>query len=229
MGDVVIRALNFPALDGVPLVGTWFSSSSNLQQPDVVVLVAGGGGIPAAFYQHLARYIAGHGAAVLTFDYRGIAASRQGSLRGLRAGIEDWGTHDVGSAVSLAQSTYPGIPLAVITHSIGALLVGAAPNASEVKWLVFLGPHTGYYGDYRARWRLPLFVVWHALMPAVTKMVGYFPARALGLGQDLPRQVALDWARRRQPELIATSRDRERFSKALAHYANVQAKTLAVS
>src|SRR5262249_21024464 len=64
---------------------------------------------------------------------------------------------------------------------------------------------------------------------AVTKMVGYFPARAFGLGQDLPRQVALDWAARRQPELMATPRDRNRFAETLARYRNVRAKTLAIS
>jgi predicted alpha/beta hydrolase len=227
MGEVLAQPINFATPDGASLAGTWFRS--DLLAPRTVVVVAGGGGIPAAFYKHLARYAASQGAAVLTFDYRGIAASRQGSLRGLHVGIEDWATQDFGAALLVARSTYPELPVAVITHSIGALLVGAAPNASEIGRLVFFGAHTGYYGDYRAHWRLPLFIVWHAFMPAVTKMVGYFPARALGLGHDLPRQVALDWAGRRQPELIATSEHQRRFGATLGRYAGLRARTLAIS
>jgi predicted alpha/beta hydrolase len=33
-------------------------------------------------------------------------------------------------------------------------------------------------------------------MPAVTWVVGYFPARRLGLGDDIPAKVAMQWAGR---------------------------------
>jgi predicted alpha/beta hydrolase len=216
-------------MDGISLAGDWFCPSNGGPLPSVVIVVAGGGGIPAAIYQNFARYIAGLGAAVLTFDYRGISASRQGSLRNLRAGIEHWGVHDFGGALSLARSVYPALPLAAVAHSIGALLVGAAAGAQELSRLVLLGPHTGYYGDYRQPWRWPLYTVWHLGMPLVTKMVGYFPGRSLGLGEDLPGQVALDWARRRQPEIIATPEDQVRFAAILARYSDVRAETLAIS
>ena len=39
--------------------------------------------------------------------------------------------------------------------------------------------------------------VWHGLMPALTRLLGYFPARRLGLGEDLPAGMALQWAARR--------------------------------
>jgi len=35
--------------------------------------------------------------------------------------------------------------------------------------------------------------MWHGLMPAVTLATGYFPGRALRLGEDLPRGVFLEW------------------------------------
>ena len=38
-------------------------------------------------------------------------------------------------------------------------------------------------------------------MPAVTRLLGYFPASRLGLGDDIPGGVALQWAARRSPEL----------------------------
>jgi predicted alpha/beta hydrolase len=42
-----------------------------------------------------------------------------------------------------------------------------------------------------------MFVLWHVLMPAVTRMAGYFPGRKFGLPEDLPFDVALEWGRRR--------------------------------
>jgi predicted alpha/beta hydrolase len=32
-------------------------------------------------------------------------------------------------------------------------------------------------------------------MPALSHLMGYFPARFLGLGEDLPKGIALGWAR----------------------------------
>jgi predicted alpha/beta hydrolase len=67
--------------------------------------------------------------------------------------------------------------------------------------MVLIGGHTGYYGDYHPRYRVPMTAVWHALMPAITLLFGYFPARRLGLGEDIPAKIALQWASRRSPDL----------------------------
>jgi len=66
-------------------------------------------------------------------------------------------------------------------------------------------------------------------MPAVTRVVGFFPGRVLRLGEDLPRQVAYDWAGRRQPALVRSLRDERRFGPYLHRYAEFRADTLAVS
>jgi predicted alpha/beta hydrolase len=88
----------------------------------------------------------------------------------------------------------------------GALLVGGAHNAAEQSRLVFIGGHTGYWRDYHPRYRLPMALLWHALVPALTRLFGYFPARRLGLGEDLPREVAIAWSARRSPQLRLTGR-----------------------
>jgi predicted alpha/beta hydrolase len=66
-------------------------------------------------------------------------------------------------------------------------------------------------------------------MPAVTRVVGYFPGRALRLGEDLPRQVAYDWAGRRQPALVKTERHRHRFGPLIHRYEKFRAETLSIS
>jgi predicted alpha/beta hydrolase len=222
------RSLRFESTDGEPLSGTWFLPNTT-DGTRAVAVIACGGGIPSRLYRRMAQYLAGQGIAVFTFDYRGIGESRRGSLRGFDAGIEKWGNMDFAAALAVAIQAYPNLRPAVIAHSIGSLLVGAAPNASQISRLVLLAPHTGYWRDYHPAGRWALFVTWHVLMPAVTKMVGFFPGRALRLGEDLPRRFAMDWARRRQPDLLVSDEDRVRFGTILSKYDKLRCPTLAIS
>jgi predicted alpha/beta hydrolase len=77
---------------------------------------------------------------------------------------------------------------------------------------------------------------WHGLMPALTRFVGYFPADRLGLGEDLPAGMALEWAERRSPELRLTDLKvngaepaGERRLRLLEHCASLQCPALAIS
>jgi predicted alpha/beta hydrolase len=222
------RTTTFSTADGVQLGGTWFLPLKGTPVLSAIVITCGGG-IPARLYHRLARFLASRGAAVLTFDYRGIGESRQGSLRGMRTGVETWGVADLDAAFTIARQTYPDAPLGAIAHSVGALLVGAAQDARRLSKIVFLGPHTGYWRDYARRWRLPLYLTWHVLMPAATRVFGYFPGKTLGMGEDLPPQVAMDWANRRQPELVREGEDRRGIAAILGMYHQVRAPTLALS
>ena len=161
----------------------------------------GGAGIAAARYRHFAAFLAQSGIPVLTYDYRGIGLSRPLRLRGFHATVEDWSEHDSAAAVAWMRNRYPNQELIGISHSVGALLFGGAHNAAEQARLVLVSGHTGYYGDYRMRYRLPMALVWHGLMPAVTALAGYFPASALRLGEDLPAGIAMQWAGRRGGEV----------------------------
>jgi predicted alpha/beta hydrolase len=226
---VVQRAVMFNASDGVQLHGMWFLPSADLGPPRAAIVISCGGGVPARVYRGLAQHLATCNAAVLTFDYRGIGASRQGSLRGMSSGVETWGTSDLDAALTLARNTFPNAPLEAIAHSVGALLLGAARESRRLSRIVFLGPHTGFWRDYARRWRLPLYLTWHVLMPVATKIFGYFPGKALRLGEDLPPQVAMDWANRRQPELMRGPSESQRLFAVLERYAEVRAPTLVLS
>ena len=225
----ISREIRLVTADGVTLAGTWFLPDSTVVPPLAVIVVLSGGGITARRYHGFARFLAGKGAAALTFDYRGIGASRDGNLRLLEAGTEHWAYFDFGAALAVAAKTFPELPLEAVAHSVSGLFVGAAPDALRLKRLVFFGPHTGYYGDYRVRWRWLLYLTWHVMMPLVTRIVGYFPGRALGLGEDLPRGFALDWADRRQPSLVATPEGRDRFGPILERYKVIRAQALVLS
>lgn len=195
--------VGFTAQDGYPLRGA-FHAALSPAPPGEVIVIHPGAGILSMRYRHLAAFFAQSGIPALTYDYRGIGLSRPATLRRFEATVQDWAQYDCAAAISWLRQRYPAAQMTGIAHSIGALLVGGAHNAGEHARLVFIGGHTGYYGDYDARYRLPMKLLWHHFMPVLARVVGYFPGRRLGLGEDLPAKIALQWAGRRSPELRPT-------------------------
>jgi predicted alpha/beta hydrolase len=191
------------AADGYDLGAVLYASSDTRDARRAVVL-HGGAGIQALRYKRFALYLSQRGIPVLTYDYRGIGMSRPRDLRRFHATIDDWAEYDCAGAIGWMRERFPGTELLGIAHSIGALLVGGAHNAGSQARLVLIGAHTGYYGDYRPLYRLPMAAVWHGVMPALTRVLGYFPAHRLGLGEDIPAGVALQWAARRTSDLRPT-------------------------
>jgi predicted alpha/beta hydrolase len=222
--------MKFLALDGFELCGVHFESAVELA-PTIAVVFAGGGGIPAKRYRNFAGFLASSGIPVLIFDYRGIGESRPPSLRGFKASAEDWSEWDCGGAISLMRRWYPHAKLVGVAHSIGSLIIGGAPNVGECSRLVFIAAHTGYYGDYSKRYRLPMAVLWHGVMPVLTHLFGYFPARILGLGEDIPSGMALQWAARRTPELRpeATTTEASRANAMLGRLGSIKVPIFALS
>ena len=217
------------ALDGYTLAATLYCQPQ-FAAPSSVVLFSCGGAVPAVRYARFARHLAQTGVAVLVYDYRGIGASRPASLREFSASAEDWSEFDCGGAIAYLRQQYPGSQLIGMAHSIGALLTCGAPNIAEISRFVFFCPHTGYYGDYLPRYRLPMALLWHGVMPLATHIFGFFPARMLGLGQDIPAGVALQWSARTSPELHpkATGHTAKRAIAMIARYKQVQGEALAV-
>lgn len=195
------------ALDDFELGAMLYPGPQTKKSPARVALVHCGAGIPAVRYARFARFLAASGIPTLTYDYRGIGMSRPASLRGFGATLEDWSEYDCAAATGWLRERFAGAQLIGIAHSVGALLVGGAHNAAEQAALVMIGGHTGYYRDYRWRYRVPMTLVWHALMPALTRFAGYFPARRLGLGEDIPAKIAMQWGARRSPELRLAGMD----------------------
>jgi predicted alpha/beta hydrolase len=219
----------FPALDGYNLGGTLFAPK-RFREFSTVGLLSCGGGILAARYARFAAFLAARGIPVLTYDYRGIGDSRPRGLRGFPAVAEDWSEFDCGGAIAYLRSRYARAELIAITHSIGALITLGAPNVAEISRFILISPHTGYYRDYLFKYRLPMALLWHGAMPALTHLFGYFPAKFLRLGEDIPAGIALQWAARRRPELRpeATTSDASRARSMIARYQEVAGPALVI-
>lgn len=156
------------------------------------VLIHGATAVPHRYYAKFARYLASQGIAVLTYDYRGVGASRPHSLRHFTAKMTDWVT-DAKAAHAYLRAERPG-PVAIVAHSFGGQMVGLLDDYQEAKGALFVGSQLGSYRDFPQPSRLRVEFAMRALIPAAAAVLGYVPGK-LGMGEDLPGGVAKEWAR----------------------------------
>jgi predicted alpha/beta hydrolase len=203
-------ALTIPALDGFPLAASRFGAEGI--ETGRVILVSPATGVRRGIYRRLAGFLAGRGAVVVTWDWRGTGESRPESLRGFAASLRTWAEQDLGGVLRWARDSHPGAKVALIGHSFGGQALGLLPEAAHLDAAVTLAAQSGYLGHWPWRLRLPLIGLWYAVMPALAYLFGYFPSRRLGFGEDLPRDVALEWAGWcRRPEFVGDWSGHRRF------------------
>ncbi|MBK9704379.1 MAG: alpha/beta fold hydrolase [Betaproteobacteria bacterium] len=206
----------------------------NSEARDAVALINAGAGIDSRYYERFASYLAEAGIPTLVYDYRGIGRSRPQSMRGFEASVEEWGSKDCAAVLDWLAERFPGARRIVIGHSVGGFLTGFARNGHLIDHMVLVGAHTGYWGDYAPYARPWMYLLWHAFMPAVTRLVGYFPGRWLHMLEDLPRGVALEWAARRKPDFWWNVRgadgkpDVARIDEVLGRFRSIHASVLAL-
>src|SRR6218665_152826 len=90
----------------------------------IVIIINPATGVKQSFYAHFAAYLAHQGFHVYTYDYRGIGASRFGSLKKFNASFLTWGEMDYGAVVSYIKQRHPQFSISVIGHSLGGQLFG---------------------------------------------------------------------------------------------------------
>lgn len=220
------RALTIRCQDGYELRGhIWEPLSLDVPSHGSVVVIVGATGVLASYYHRYASFLAENGFTAITFDYRGIGQSRDVSIRQLEASWYDWGMKDIDAVLEWAAANVSH-DLHVVGHSFGGFGVGLAKNGRQVKRLLTVGAQHAHWRDYRRGYRLQFWWRWHVLMPAITLRHGYFPGKRLGWLEDLPKGVALNWAR--SPKYFPAGAGRRRRSL-LAHQSSFSARTLAVS
>jgi predicted alpha/beta hydrolase len=158
------------------------------------MLIAGAMAVRQDFYAPIARFFAANGINVLTFDYRGMGASRPATLRGFEASVTDWAHKDMNSMLAEARKPAPHLPLLLLGHSLGGQIFGITPGNADVRAALNVTAGSGWY---RFNDRMPLRVrmLWFLAMPLLTPLFGYFPGRRLHMVGDLPRGVADQWRR----------------------------------
>ena len=194
-----------------------------------VVVINAATSVQCRYYDRFAAWLHARGMNVLTYDYRGIGLSRQGSLRGFRASWTDWGRQDFGAMLDWTARHFPGHPIDVVAHSFGGCAIGMAPLAGRVRRAVTVGSQYAYWRDYDARRRRAMLMKWHVAMPLLTAACGYFPGKRLGWLEDTPAGVVRDWiAPRDRYQDLPSARESAGRGETLP-FDTVRARLLAIS
>ena len=189
MSDVLVQDTTFPARDGYMLAATVFAPAT---APSRVALINSATAVPRKIYRGFASYLASRGFAALTYDYRGVGGSRPASLRGFEARMRDWAALDVTGAIDHVRSVWPAAPLCVVGHSFGGQTLGLVPNNTEVTRALFVAAQAGYWRLFAAPERYRVYALMRLIGSPIARTLGYVPGK-LGIGEDLPRGVFLEW------------------------------------
>ena len=177
--------ITLSASDGQPIGATVYGEGPR------ALLVMPATGVPQSYYAKFAGYLAGRDFSVLTFDYRGIGRSRNGDIRASSARMRDWALLDAAAAFAFFGERN----VSVVGHSFAGQALGLLPQPERIPAALVVGSQSGYWRHWPALGRAWMWPATHLALPALARLLGYFPASRLGFGEDLPRGVALEWAR----------------------------------
>ncbi|TXN34852.1 alpha/beta hydrolase [Flagellimonas hymeniacidonis] len=190
------KEIDIPCNDGFVLKGTIYSAKPDLNKRKVLIINSATA-VSKDLYKNYALYMSDYGFDVLTYDYRGIAASRPKKLIGFQASFSVWGRKDFTSVLQYVKENYPNHSVLILGHSIGGTIIGMSKDCSLIDKIINIGAQTAYYKDWDTQ-KQKLYFLWHVLFPLLTKVFGYFPGKRLGLLEDVPKGVIKQWHARRK-------------------------------
>ena len=164
-------------------------------------------GVKQSFYRPFAQFLAQSGHAVVTWDYRGVGDSAIDPTAARKVSLEQWAGEDLSLVIAATMSSDPEPRILVVGHSFGGQIIALPDNRNAIRGALLVACPSGYVGHWRGKVRGAfMWGLAYLGIPLLTRLCGRFPASKLGLGSDLPRQVALEWGRwLRHPRYIAES------------------------
>jgi len=187
-----VAALTINADDGYALSATAYGDAATARGG---VLIVSAMGVTQGFYAHFARWLAQRGYYVLTFDFRGIGASRRSSLRGFEADVTTWATRDTAALVDALAARIGARPLIWIGHSLGGQILGLLPNRARVDAVLNIASGAAYWREGTPMLRRLMGGLWYLIVPLPLALFGYFPGARLGMLGDVPAGVVRQWRR----------------------------------
>ena len=163
--------------------------------PAKVMLISSATAVHQKFYKRFATFFATHGFAVYTFDYSGFGASGNTKrlLKNHEGGLKGWGAIDQRALVLHLQEEHPGLDVVLVCHSIGGQITGFNPENHAFKKVIMIASQSGYWKIYDGWNRLRLWLFWYFFIPVFTPIFGYYPGKVLGVVDNLPKGMVLEW------------------------------------
>ena len=185
--------LNIQCQDGYTLSARFYAHQNKIAKP-LPVLICPATGITKQFYNSYATWLCEQGYDVLVFDFRGIGESLYEPLKKSTASIVQWGQLDIPAAIETLLDKTNAPQVILLGHSAGGQLLGIVPNYDKVAKVVAVSGSTGHVKDLKGRTKLLAPVMFNVIFPIARFTLGYGPTNAIGMGENLPKDVAREWA-----------------------------------
>ncbi|MCU4420811.1 alpha/beta hydrolase family protein [Acinetobacter lwoffii] len=178
--------------DGYRLSARFYAAISETDK--LPVLVCPATGITKQFYHQFCVWLQAQGYAVMVFDFRGIGDSLHGPLKNSKASIVQWGQLDIPAAIDALSTRTNAEKVILLGHSAGGQLLGIVPNHHKVAKVVAVSGSTGHVKGLKGKTKLLAPVMFNVIFPLARFTKGYGPTQAIGMGENLPKDVAREWA-----------------------------------
>ena len=160
-----------------------------------VAVLNGATGVPQGYYAAFAQWLADTQDIIcMTYDYRDFGVSAE-KLRSSKATMADWGIHDQQAARDHLSQMFPDLPLWVIGHSLGGLMLSFQRDLDRIDRVITVASGPVNLSDHPFPYRLTAAAYWFAIGPVATWLVGYMPGKRLRFGEDIPAGVYWQWRR----------------------------------
>lgn len=190
--SVIIKRTTFSTDDQVSLQGRWYLPEA----PRKVVVISGATGVPEGFYRRFATWLAREqGFACLTYTYRDMGDTSPDAMKKSQASIQDWTITDGQAARDAARAAWPDLPLWVIGHSLGGMMLSKQPRISGIDRVITIGSGLVCHKEHPMPFRLMVYLLWFVVGPITVWLLGYLPGKSIGFGSTLPARVFWRWRR----------------------------------
>ncbi|MBJ9955773.1 alpha/beta hydrolase family protein [Acinetobacter courvalinii] len=158
------------------------------------ILICPATGITKNFYHAFAQWLNQQGYPVLSFDFRGIGESLHGALKDSTASINEWGMYDIPAAIEALLNRTQAEKVIIVGHSAGGQLLGIASNYHKVAKVLAIAGSTGHVKGLKGKTKVLAPVMFNVIFPVSSYVKGYGATQFIGMGENLPKNVAKQWA-----------------------------------
>ncbi|MBY6205833.1 alpha/beta fold hydrolase [Halomonas denitrificans] len=179
-----------------------------------------GMGISARNLIPFGRMLGERGVRVLLHEWRGNGSSSLRARRGVDWGYDELLDLDLPAAIAAAHEGAGHRGLWLGGHSLGSQLacLAAALAPRRIEGLALVAGGAPYWRCYPAPAGIGLLAML-TLLPALVRVLGYYPGKRLGFAGTEARQLMLDWARTGRTGRYAWGRPTRDEDPALARLA----------
>ena len=185
-----MRTITIYAGDGYPF-SSFFGEPAGTAMGSIIISAATG--VRKEFYYNFSRFLVDNGYRVLIYDYRGIGDSAPPDIKTSDAFMHEWGTQDMNAVLDYLVNVHGLTDIIWLGHSVGAQLVGLLRNKAHVRKVISINAALGYWGYLPYPMKAVIWVLWYIIGPILTKLYGYGVMKKIGWGENLPRNVLLEW------------------------------------